>query len=152
VTDEICRITRKQLEKFGIKLDIRTGTNRNIPFDDNYFDYLVSWNVIHYESNEEDMKKAIKEYARVLKKGGRLFLSTTGPKHMIKEDAEIVGSHLYKIGRKDDFRKGEIFFYFDTPEYIKFYFSKHFHDIHVGTVSDFMFTQWQDYFLVTALK
>ncbi|MBN1902439.1 class I SAM-dependent methyltransferase [Candidatus Sumerlaeota bacterium] len=152
VTDEICRITRDKMSPFGINPDIRTGTNRNIPFDDDYFDYLVSWNVIHYENNEEDMKQAIREYARVLKKGGRLFLSTTGPKHMIKENAQIVGPHLYKIGRKDDFRKGEVFFYFDTPEYIKYYFSDQFRDIYIGTVSDFMFTEWQDYFLVTAVK
>ncbi|MCX7001472.1 MAG: class I SAM-dependent methyltransferase [Candidatus Sumerlaeota bacterium] len=152
VSDELCDLTRKMVADLGLSLDIRTGFNRQIPFLSDFFDYLVSWNVIHYENNEKDMIEAIAEYARVLKPGGRMFLSTTGPKHMILKNAEIVGPHLYKVGREDDFRKGEVFFYFDSPEYIKYYFSKSFKDVMVGTVSDFMFTEWQDYFLVTAVK
>ncbi len=152
VSDEICELTRGKIERFGIKATLKKGLNRDIPFEDNFFDYLVSWNVIHYENNEEDMKKAIAEYARVLKPDGRLFLSTTGPQHMILKGAKLLGNHKYQIGREDDFRKGEVFFYFDTPEYIKFYFSKNFREIYVGRINDFMFTAWQDYFIVTALK
>ena len=152
VTDAFCEMTRQRINDLGFKLDIRTGMNRRIPFPNDSFDYLVSWNVIHYEDNEDDMKKAISEYARVLKPDGRLFLSTTGPRHMILKDARLLGNHRYRIGRKDDFRKGEVFFYFESPEYIHYYFSGEFKKIYIGTVSDFMFTQWQDYFLVTALK
>lgn len=152
VSDEICSMTMRHLSEFNINAELKAGFNTKLPFDDNLFDYLVSWNVIHYENNEDDMKRAIGEYARVLKPGGRIFISSTGPRHLILQNSKALGHHRYQIGRDDDFRKGEVFFYFDSPEYVKFYFSPHFNDVLVGTDTDYMFTEYQDYFLITGVK
>jgi SAM-dependent methyltransferase len=152
VDERICETTRERLAKFGLEADLKVGTNQALPFADGSFDYLVSWNVIHYEPTEEDMVRAIREYSRVLKPGGRFFLSTTGPEHMILQGARTVGKHRYQICREDDFRKGEIFFYFDEPRYVHAYFDPVFEDVLVGRTHDHMLTDTLDWFIVTGRR
>ncbi len=142
----------KRLASQGHKVSMSVGFNCELPFSDNTFDFLVSWNVIHYENTETNIRRAIKEYRRVIKPGGRFFISTTGPEHMILKDSISLGGHLYEIGRDDDFRKGEVFFYFDSPEYIKHYFSEEFIDVLVGRTHDFLLTDTLDWFIVTGVK
>ena len=151
VSDEVCQLARKALQVRGIVADLRVGTNTALPFLDRSFDFLISWNVLHYEDNEEKVQKAIKEYARVLKSGGRFFVSTTGPNHKILKDSKALGGHRYEIGRGDDFRKGAVYFYFDTENYIRLYFETQFHDVMVGRIHDHLFTETLDWHLVTGL-
>jgi len=152
VTGSICRMTQERLAQRGLQVDVRAGTNRELPFEDNTFDYLVSWNVVHYEDNEADIRAAIAEYHRVLKKGGRFVLSTTGPEHKILHNSRKRGAHLYEIGREDDFRKGEVFFYFDAPDHIHHYFGEKFSDVLVGRTHDVIFTDTLDWFIATGVK
>ena len=152
ISRDIAKLMESRLRSRTYQATIKVGFNKKLPFENDAFDYLVSWNVIHYEDNERDMERAIAEYARVLKPGGRLFLSTTGPQHMILRDSKLLGCHRYQIGRSDDFRRGQVYFYFDSPQYIAFYFSKHFENVLVGRVNDFLFTAYQDYFIVTATR
>lgn len=135
-----------------IKTELRKGTNDNIPWENNTFDYLVSWNVIHYESSESGMLKAIKEYYRVLKKRGRIFISTTGSENSILKNCDTLGNHIYKIKRDDTFRKEETYFYFDNESYIRFYFSKYFEDIKIGRTKTNLFSECLDWFLITGIK
>lgn len=152
VHEEICRQVGKKMEGLGYRADLRVGNNHKIPFPKDFFDYIVSWDVIHYEGYEGGIIKAIAQYSRVLKPGGRLFLSTVAPKHTILRNSKTLGNHKYEIGRDDDFRKGEIFFYFDSPNYINFYFSKYFDEIKVGRVTLDYFTEINDTFIVTAVN
>jgi SAM-dependent methyltransferase len=152
VSKDICVQTKETIARFGYDVDLREGSNRSLPFEDNFFDYIVSWNVIHYENTEANMRAAIAEHARVLKPGGRLFISTVAPDNKILENHKIVGDHRYQIGREDDFRKGEVFFCFDSPSYVQFYWGDHFKDINVGRVSDYMFSQMLDWYLITGVK
>jgi SAM-dependent methyltransferase len=152
IHEEICSQVRRSAEASDRTIDVRIGTNCNRPFDDNFFDFLVSWNVLHYENTEADIRSGIAEYARVLRPGGRLFLSTTGPGHKILAGARTVGAHIYEIRRDDDFRKGERFFYFDAPNYIHHYFDPAFADVRVGRIQDNLFTEALDWWLVTGRK
>ena len=152
IHEEICQKGTARVKELGYEADLQTGDNRNIPYQDGFFDYLVSWDVIHYEGEENRINKAIAEYHRVLKPGGRLFLSTVAPDHSILRDSKIHGCHQYKIGRKDEFRKGQIFFYFDSPQYLKFYFDKYFSNILVGRANLDYFTEVNDTFILTGQK
>jgi ubiquinone/menaquinone biosynthesis C-methylase UbiE len=152
VHEDICQAVTTRIAEYGFEADLRVGTNRAIPFDDNQFDFLVSWNVLHYEDNEADIQQALAEYGRVLKPGGRLFVSTTGPEHKILRNSTTLGGHRYQIGRDDDFRKGQVYFYFDAPNYIHHYFSQVFSDIQVGRTHDFLLTETLDWFIVTGVK
>jgi ubiquinone/menaquinone biosynthesis C-methylase UbiE len=152
LSEEICTDANTKLNKLGYNADLRVGTNRQLPFPDNSFDFLVSWSVIHYEDNEDDMRKAIAEYARVLKPNGRVFVQTTGPEHKILLNSTTLGSHRYQIGRPDDFRAGQVFFYFDAPNYIEMYFGESFKNVMVGRTHDHLFTETLDWFVVTGTK
>jgi SAM-dependent methyltransferase len=152
IDEGICIDVRRRAESSGRNIDVRVGTNRDLPFDDDFFDFLVSWNVIHYERSEQELRRGIEEYARVLRPGGILVLSTTGPDHKILAGARTVGSHLYEIGRTDDFRQGERFFYFDAPNYLHFYFDGAFDQVMVGRIHDKLFTETLDWWLVTGRK
>jgi len=152
VTKQVCALAHERLSRLGIAADLRVGTNRHLPFPDGFFDVLISWNVIHYEDTERKMEAAIREYARVLKPGGRFFLSTTGPEDMILQNADTVDCHRYRIGRGDDFRKGQVFFYFDAPNYVQLFFRRAFQDVLVGRTRDQLMTQTLDFFVVTGVK
>ncbi len=152
VSAAVCRMAQKRLAQIGIDADLRVGTNRRLPFASNTFDYLVSWYVIHYEKSLGNIEKAIAEYRRVLKPGGRFFVATTGPGHLLLKGAKKVSPHFYRIQRKDDFRCGHIHFSFGSEDYARRCFGKKFRDVRVGRVRDFMMTETLDWFLVTGVK
>jgi ubiquinone/menaquinone biosynthesis C-methylase UbiE len=152
VSQDICDNYSKKLASLSISAILREGTNTSIPLEDNYFDYLVSWNVIHYENSEENMIKAIKEYSRVLKPGGRFFISTTGPENSILRNSIKISNHLYRITRNDTFREGEIYFYFDDESSINNYFSINFTDIKIGRTKTDLFSECLDWFIITGIN
>jgi SAM-dependent methyltransferase len=152
IHQDICDLVMAEAKSMGHRLTVKVATNRSLPFTENFFDFLVSWNVLHYENTEENIRAGIAEYARVLKPGGRLVLSTTGPEHKILTGSKTLGPHLYEIGREDDFRKGERFFYFDAPNYIHYYFDPAFSDVLIGRTHDTLFTSTLDWWIVTGRK
>ena len=109
VDPRISEMVAGKLKKLGYESDLKIGTNRQLPFADATFDFLTSWNVIHYEDNEADMAAAIQEYRRVLAPGGRFFISTTEPDHKILLNCTPLGPHRYQIGRPGDFRAGQVY-------------------------------------------
>lgn len=152
VHDEICKLTAEALAGVGVKSDLRRGTNRGIAFPDNSFDLLVSWDVIHYESHSEGIREAIKEYHRVLKPGGRFFLSTVGPGNAILAGATPIGDHSYRIVREEDFRKGEVFFCFDSTQIVADYFGEYFSQVMTGRTTSALFSRTVDCFIGTGIK
>ena len=152
IHQEMCQSVREKAKSLGADVTVEIGNNLSLPFEDNFFDYLVSWNVLHYKNTEENIQAGIKEYSRVLKPGGRLVVSTTGPDHKILTGAKTVGAHTYEIGREDDSRRGTRFFYFDAPNYIHYYFDPIFDDVQVGRTHDHLFSETLDWWLVTGRK
>jgi SAM-dependent methyltransferase len=152
VSENICEQTTEQLSHYGYKADLKAGSNRSIPYPDDSFDVLVSWNVIHYDNTEEHMQQAIAEYARVLKPGGRFFVSTVAPNNKILLGAKQLSAHQFEIGRTDDFRKGEVFFSFGSPENVQKFFGRSFKDVLVGRVTEDLFVDVLDWYMVTGRK
>lgn len=151
VDQSICDITNKIFEQEGLVVDVRHGHNRDLPFKDGYFDYVLSVNAIHYESDEKLMREAIAEHARVLKKGGKLFLMTVGPEHTIYKRAKCLGNHRYEI-TDFDFRNGSIYFYFDNLKYLELYLQPHFNTIELGNVTENLMQMPLDFLVAVATK
>lgn len=65
----------------GVQLTLGTGDMAQIPYPDNFFDAILTWNVI-YHGQAETIYKTIGEIERTLKPGGYLvcsFISTQNP-------------------------------------------------------------------------
>lgn len=69
-------LANERLKKRGLlRAEARTASVLAIPFPDHSFDYVISSGVIHHTP---DPKGAFKELVRVLRPGGKLFLSVYG--------------------------------------------------------------------------
>lgn len=67
ITTKAVELTKKRFELFELKGNIQTADAENLPFANDYFDFVFSWGVIHHTP---DTQKAADEIYRVLKKGG----------------------------------------------------------------------------------
>ncbi len=69
LTENACEHVRRRLELYNLKAkDIRVADSENLPFEDNSFDLVWSWGVIHHSPNTP---KALYEIIRVLKPGAK---------------------------------------------------------------------------------
>jgi len=151
IEKDICDKTNKIYKMQGLTVDVRKGHNRDLPFKDGFFDYIISVNAIHYESEEKLIEKALQEHARVLKKGGKLFVITVGPEHSIYEKAKCLGNHRYEV--KDyDFRDGTIYFYFDNTKYLEKYLKPNFSNIELGRITEKYMEMPLDFLIGVATK
>lgn len=152
VTERLARDTQEKLSRLGVQMDIAVGTNRRLPYPDSSFDHLVSWNVIHYEQDDDAIAEAVAEYARVLKPGGRCYVSTTGPEHRVLLGAERVGPRRYRIAVPNDLRRGQVMYCFETADAVNGAFARSFDDVLVGRTLDRLLTHTLDWFIVTGVR
>jgi SAM-dependent methyltransferase len=99
-------------KSLGYSADLRPVEGLKIPFEDNAFDVVVSWNVIHYNGTRAAVQAVIGELHRVLKPAGVLLLSTLHPDNGIFDRMKHLGDGSYEIVRESphDNRKGLVFF------------------------------------------
>lgn len=123
ISEEIVAKLKRKLTLNKIKFEsIDEGACENLPYKDNYFDYLLTWNSCYYMSlnNNLNFNLHVKEMARTLKVNGWIICSI--PK---KSSFVFKGSKELKIGyrelKKDYWgtRGGEIMRFFDSAEEIK---------------------------------
>lgn len=121
--------------KYNKNIEFQVGNNQNISVPDNSIDLLISVGTIHYEGTKENIIKAFKEFYRILKPGGKLYLSTTGPMHELFKSAEKIKDNEY-IAKDFDFRDGERFFFFETEEFLKSMLDENFSHTETGRVTE----------------
>lgn len=153
LTDVIVSKAKMNLEKFNIFPDIRTGTNESIPFENNFFDYLLSWNALNYMGPNLDFEKHISELSRVLKKDGYLVLSIPKKHCFIYHGSENL-KEGYQIVRKDPFeiRNGEILRMFESQDELENSLSKYFTNFSFGSIEDDCFGIDNYWYLVVCQK
>lgn len=70
-------ISRKRLEKEGLKAVLRRSDMTEVPFPDEFFDAILSVYVLHH-NRLENVEKAVGEIRRALKGGGLFFANLSG--------------------------------------------------------------------------
>ncbi len=68
ITPTAIEQTTTRFKQLGLVADIRQADAEQLPFDDNTFDLVWSWGVIHHSAN---MQQIIHEIHRTLKPGGK---------------------------------------------------------------------------------
>jgi len=128
INQKLVNLGVTNLKRLGIKSPlIKIGTNTQIPFKDNFFDTLVSINTIHYNSGN-DVYAALKEYKRVLKNNGVLYLETPGKNHFAF--GKKIDNLKYKSNLKD-FRKNHTFGFFDNNLHLKKILKRYFRKVEI---------------------
>jgi ubiquinone/menaquinone biosynthesis C-methylase UbiE len=87
LSDQSIALCKKHFEIFNTTGNIINTDAENLPFEDNTFDLVYSWGVLHHIP---DMQKSINEVYRVLKPGGEI-------KIMIYNKYSLVGLQLYLV-------------------------------------------------------
>jgi len=138
ITEGIVNQAIKNLELEGIRADIGVGDNSNLPFEDEFFDFIVSWNACYYMGGEEKkFDSHVKEFARILKKDGYLILSVPMKSCFIYKNSVRL-SPGYQIINEDPsgVRNGEVLRMFKDEREIEEAFSGHFTDFAFGSQID----------------
>jgi ubiquinone/menaquinone biosynthesis C-methylase UbiE len=141
VSEEICKITREKLLSHSehISVDIRAGLNGSLPFDDDFFDYMLSWNAFYYMPDEHsNIDEYVREYARVLKSGGYLVVSVPKPGCFTLIGAEELGNDLIRIktASKWDILNGSIYYRFQSAKHIETVLGSEFINFRHATIND----------------
>ena len=87
------RVTRRnaQLEGVADRVELHTADMRQLPFDDQSFDVIVSSLAIHNVPGVAERAKALREAARVLKPGGKLLIADVRHTRAYARDLEACG-------------------------------------------------------------
>lgn len=116
VTEESVKIAIDSCNALNLECDVRLGFNRELPFEDESFDVLLSLATIHYEESVEKVDQALEEFSRVLKPDGCAIVQTVAPKHDIFKNSQKLEDNVYRLNMPSDIRHGQIFTFFDDPE------------------------------------
>ncbi|PKO60598.1 MAG: hypothetical protein CVU24_12310 [Betaproteobacteria bacterium HGW-Betaproteobacteria-18] len=133
ITQGIVDQTNDRLQKLGYEADLRVGRNSSIPFDDQYFDYILACHCCYYCDEGDSFADNLMEYARVMKPGAYLVASVACQSSYIFNNAEALedGSFIIKsdpYGNRDGYRLHA----FATKEQIEAYFSRWFTNFSFG--------------------
>jgi ubiquinone/menaquinone biosynthesis C-methylase UbiE len=74
IAEEGIKLAKSRLKEKGLKANLKIGSfYEKLPYEDNFFDAIISNHAFHHAGIEE-IRKAISEVYRILKPGGYIFL------------------------------------------------------------------------------
>ncbi len=72
-TEEVCSHVKEKFVERGVPVNLKVGNNTEIPFTDNYFDFVLASSSMYYVDGKNTFDDNLKEVTRVLKPGGWLI-------------------------------------------------------------------------------
>jgi ubiquinone/menaquinone biosynthesis C-methylase UbiE len=79
-------------------VELKKGATDDIPYGDEFFDWVVFVRVLHCVESEERRRKSLEEVHRVLKDGGEAVISTIGPKNQRVKNKPKEGVLPWTVG------------------------------------------------------
>lgn len=153
ISDEIVTLGKKTLTELGISATLKRGVNTNIPFDENYFDFLLACHSCYYVDKDTTFNDNLKEIFRVQKSGAFFIASLPAPNNFILKDCKrldkghvIITNDIYGL------RNGYIFKTFEDEEEIIKTFSPYFKNITICKCEDNFWGVQINFFIVVANK
>jgi tRNA (uracil-5-)-methyltransferase TRM9 len=120
ISEHLVNEVSTMFEQSGTSVDLKLIEGLNLPFEDDSFDIVVSWDVLHYNGTREAVTKTIDELHRVLKPGGILLLSSIHPDFGIMDRMTPLGDDSYLIEKDSshDNRQGLTFFCTESEKHL----------------------------------
>src|SRR5262249_12352167 len=73
ITEDIIALGRERARSLGINATIKLGSNSAIPFDNEFFDYVLASSSMYYVDKDTTFRDNLAEYSRVMKPGATLL-------------------------------------------------------------------------------
>jgi len=128
------RIAKNWLKHEGLSAEFHVQEMADpLPFPDSFFDAVISIQVIHH-ARPMTIEKIVKEVARVLKKGGFVFITVPKEKSQAKKFVEIEPCTFIPL---DGPEKGLPHYYFTPENFDEFFVGFSFTDIHVDSTGHY---------------
>lgn len=99
ITQTIVDLTSERLKTMGYSPELCVGRNSTIPYNDNFFDYILACHSCYYCDQNETFLDNMREYSRVLRPGGRLIASVPDVNSYIFNGAHKLSDGTYEITR-----------------------------------------------------
>lgn len=97
ISEELIRVTKEKFEEINIPINLKLIKGDFLEYDDNFFDIIISWNVIHYLGTKGKVIKMINEMHRTLRPKGVLILSTLHSEISLLKRSKHIGDGSYKV-------------------------------------------------------
>lgn len=105
LTPKNLEITRRRLHLFGFDSQLAVGDAERLPYNDQSFDFVYSFGVIHHSP---DTQKIISEIYRILKPGGRCWITVYHRNSIFFWWSLFIYDWIIKGGRKRETLKQRI--------------------------------------------
>lgn len=125
-SESMLKIAKANLKDIKLKFKFKEINAENIPFKDNTFDIIIAQHMIYFVPN---MDKALKEIKRVLRPGGKLYV-TANSKYSMLELNELLEDFSPKSGLNSNGYSTRF-----ELENGKEILGKHFKNIHVNILN-----------------
>lgn len=122
-------LTKKRLKTIGLSADLKL-LNDKIPYPNDFFDIVVSWQVLYYNS-QKSFYFMLKEVGRVLKHRGQFIVTLVRKDDIIVNYSDKIGKNIYKVNKKLPSQKGAIIYVVQNKKDIEKLFSN-FGDLKIG--------------------
>jgi SAM-dependent methyltransferase len=160
ITQETVDLCYKSLAMLQVEAELKVGSNTNIPFEAEYFDYILASSSCYYLDSDNTFNDNMQEIKRVLKKGGSFIANfpafivndKIAPSFILENAERLNDGHV--IVRNDIYglRNGYKFKTFDSKQGLLDYFSNDFQNISIGLCIDNYYGVQINVFFITAQK
>jgi SAM-dependent methyltransferase len=137
ISEEINKLARERLEILGIDGELKVGHNNSIPYQDQFFDFIIACHSCYYVNEDRSFNDNLHEISRVLKTEGVFIASLPMRDNFIFNDAEFLSDGHYRI-TKDPYgiRNGTIHKTFLNEDEIIETFEPYYKDLSIGYIND----------------
>lgn len=137
ITQGIVNQTQERLKKLGQTAELRVGRNSSIPFDNEYFDYILACHCCYYCDEGQTLLDNLHEYSRVLKKDGFLITSVANKLSYIFNNAkELPDGSMIIMNDPYNNRNGYRLHAFAATADVEQYFSPLFENFSFGSADN----------------
>ncbi len=153
ISDEICRLTQTRMERLGVPVKLKTGSNSQIPFGNETFDFILACHSCYYVSPGENFADNVREIARALRGGGRFIFSLAKTDSYILKGAVSLDNSHYRITQDPcGLRNGSIFCAFASRQEIVDKLGVAFDDFALGLCENDFYGTYEKVWIGTCLK